>query len=190
MLLLSACATHLTVPTDALLDQREQRLLAIQDWQFTGKLGIRSETGSGSLYLNWVQHPAGFSLDLHGPLGQGGGRLVDDGYQSTLAQDDQVYRSLSAQALVKDRFGWDIPIDDLKYWVRALPSLDIGGARELTRDEQGLLIRQTQNDWSLEYSDYQWVDEQALPGKIKAQSDTLGIRLTLIVSQWHLGAIQ
>lgn len=188
-LLLQACATGPTpVPADLVLDQREQQLMALNNWQFSGKLGVKAPSESASLYINWRQQQQNFSIDLQGPLGQGSAKMAGNKRQATLEHDGETYRAANAEALVQERFGWQLPVAQLKYWVRALPTPEAIGEREIHRDAQGLLLSQSQQGWQMHYSHYQWVGEQALPGKIKAESEALGVRLILVINNWQLNS--
>lgn len=186
--LLTACATGpRPVPADLALDEREQSLLALAHWQFSGKLGFVSAGESGSVYVDWLQQQDHYRIGLRGPLGQGGGEIAGSESGVSLIQDGRTYRADSAEALLQQRLGLPIPIMDLQYWVRALPVPERPGRQQLERDERGLLTRQHQDGWVLDYSNYAMVDGQALPGRIKASSEALGIRLNLIIKNWQLG---
>ena len=187
ILLLQACATGpAPVPANLVLDQREQQLMALNNWQFSGKLGVKAPADSASLYINWQQQQQKFSIDLQGPLGQGSAKMAGDKRRATLEHDGQSYSASNAEALVLERFGWQLPVEQLRYWVRALPTPEAIGEREINRDAQGLLLSQSQQGWQMHYSQYQWVGEQALPGKIRAESEALGVRLILVINKWQL----
>ncbi|MDF3013340.1 MAG: outer rane lipoprotein LolB, partial [Cellvibrio sp.] len=69
LLLASGCAHRsLTPPQDVLEHQRQVQ--AVNDWQLTGKLGIRTTADSGSATVKWVQQLASYQINLSGPLGQ------------------------------------------------------------------------------------------------------------------------
>ncbi|BFM10291.1 lipoprotein insertase outer membrane protein LolB [Simiduia litorea] len=188
-LLLQACAgKHIPVPADALLDQREQQLMRLEHWSFKGKLGVKAPGESASIYITWDQQKQDYVISLQGPLGQGSAKVLGSNSGATLEQDGEHYQSDDVETLVFQQFGWQLPVHQLKYWLRALPSPASADRRQLMRDEQGLLLSQQQAGWRMEYSQYHWVGEQALPGKIKAESSSLGVRLILVINQWQLGA--
>ncbi|MDN3638399.1 lipoprotein insertase outer membrane protein LolB [Simiduia curdlanivorans] len=188
-LLLQACAgKHMPVPADAELDRREQQLMNIERWSFNGKLGVKAPGESASVYITWHQQQQDYVIGLQGPLGQGSAKMSGTERGAVLEQDGERYQSDDAESLVFQRFGWQLPVQQLKYWLRALPAPASADERQLERDEQGLLLSQQQAGWSLQYSQYHWVGEQALPGKIKAESAALGVRLILVINQWQLEA--
>lgn len=186
--LVSGCASLTPLPADWQLDQREQALLAIADWRFKGKLGVRAPGDSGSAYVNWAQADKEYEINMHGPLGQGGAQITGGPGGVLLIQADREQRAETAAELVQRAFGWRLPMAALEYWVRGLPAPGIDARRQIERNEQGLLKLQAQDGWVLEYSNYKLVQGHALPGKLKAESESLGLRLVLVISDWHLGA--
>ncbi|AFU99054.1 outer membrane lipoprotein LolB [Simiduia agarivorans SA1 = DSM 21679] len=187
LLLLQACSSLTPVPSEADLEGRDDALLALEQWQFEGKMGFRVPGESGSVYLDWRQQQDDYQIRLQGPLGQGAAEITGSPAGVLLVQGDQRWAGASAEALVQQQFGWRLPVSDLRYWLRGLPAPARGEVVELIRDEQGLLVSQAQGDWVLHYSQYQWVDGQAMPGRVKAEADTLGVRLTLVIKGWQLG---
>ncbi|MBB3170140.1 lipoprotein insertase outer membrane protein LolB [Simiduia aestuariiviva] len=188
LLLLVGCARLQPLPADWQLDQREQALLAIDHWRFDGKLGVKAPSDSGSVYVGWSQRAEAYAIQMQGPLGQGGGTLVGGPSGVRLQQGDRELAAPTASALVRDAFGWELPMSALPFWVRGLPAPDLKQRQSIERDAQGLLTKQYQDGWVLEYSQYKLVQGHALPGKLKAESKALGLRLVLVISDWKLGA--
>lgn len=187
LMVLQACSSVREVPANAPMGDRDKGLMALEDWQFEGKLGFRVPGESGSLYLDWQQQADEYRISLQGPLGQGAAEITGSPAGVLLTQGDQHLAGASAEALVQQQFGWHLPVSDLRYWLRGLPAPARGQVVELIRDDKGLLLSQTQGDWVLHYSQYQWVDGLAMPGRVKAIAETLGVRLTLVIKQWQLG---
>jgi outer membrane lipoprotein LolB len=185
---LVACTSLQRLPADWALDAREQKLMAITQWHMSGKLGVRAPHDSASLYVDWRQADDAYEIQLSGPMGQGGGSISGDAAGVSLHRDGQVRRAASAEALVQQAFGWQLPMGALRYWVRGLPAPGLTSRAALERNAQGLLVSQEQAGWVLEYSHYKLVQGQALPGKLKAESTRLGLRLVLIVNDWKLEA--
>ena len=186
ILVLQACSSHRPLPADVSLDNREQALLAVTDWRLEGKLGFRAPAESGSAYLTWGQAAEHFSIRVQGPLGQGSAAIDGAPGNVMLSHEGEEFRGENAEQLLAQQLGWQLPVSDLRYWVRALPAPDRAARANIERDERGLLLRQSQDDWVLEYGQYQWVQGHALPGRIKAQSASRGVRLNLVIKQWQL----
>lgn len=187
--LLQACSGLRDVPSNADMGGRDEALLALEQWQFEGKMGFRVPGESGSVYLDWQQQQDDYHIRLQGPLGQGAAEITGSPAGVVLVQGDQHWAGASAESLVEQQFGWRLPVSDLRYWLRGLPAPARGDVVFLERDEQGLLVSQAQGDWILHYSQYHWVDGQAMPGRVKAEAEALGVRLNLVIKTWQLGAV-
>ena len=96
--------------------------------------------------------------------------------------------------LIANTFGWDLPLKQLRYWVRGLPTPPHHRnqtAPLTTYNETGLLAQLEQMGWALSYSRYRPIEQlngRVLPHKIRAQRDDA--ILTLIIKQWTFPDIQ
>lgn len=184
LVLICACSEMPRVPEQASLPERDAQVSRLEHWQFNAKVGYRAPGESGSLYLDWRQASDRYRIRLQGPLGQGATEIngTDEGVLVT--QGDRLWQGQSAEALMEQLFGWQLPVQQLRYWLLALPVPGVAQAGE--RDERGLLVRQQQGEWLLTYSQYRWVAGQVMPGKIKARADKLGLQLTVLIKEWQL----
>lgn len=178
LLLLSACSQYATqAPVESLSNKPLP-----EQWQIKGKLGVRSDAGNGSLSVNWQQSSNSYIIYTQAPLGQGGATLRGDDSRIVITETGKApVTSFAPGELVQDTFGWDLPIDGLKYWVKGTPNpKQAYSATEY--DEAGNLSELEQAGWSLSFSRYQIVNEWALPGRIRATRNNT--RLTLIIREW------
>jgi outer membrane lipoprotein LolB len=192
ILLLSGCVHQgsLTPPQDVLEHQRQVQ--AINDWQLTGKLGIRTTEDSGSASVRWVQQIANYQINLSGPLGQKSMIITGTPDKVRLEQTGELAQEAkTAEALIKKSAGWTLPITQLAYWVRGVPAPKLR-ISYLQQNESGLIAQLIQGDWNISYSNYR--DQTfngtilPLPGKITAQYKD--VRLVLVIRDWHLGVAQ
>jgi len=155
-----------------------------EQWQIKGKLGVRSDSGNGSLSVNWQQINDNYLIYTQAALGQGAATLEGDNTRLVISAVGKApVTSFAPNQLVEDTFGWKIPITDLKYWVRGIPNPEQDNtATKAQYDEAGNLTQLNQYGWSLSFSRYQKVQDWALPGRIRAtQGNTT---LTLIIRDW------
>lgn len=192
LLFFSGCAHQgsLTPPPDVLEHQRQVQ--AINEWQLTGKLGIRTTNESGSASLKWAQQIANYQINLSGPLGQK--RMIITGSPDKVRLEqtgEPIQEARTAEALIKKSVGWNLPVAQLAYWVRGLPAPRLR-ITQLEQNESGLIAQLIQGDWSISYSNYR--DQTfngavlPLPGKITATYKD--VRLVLVIRDWQLGAVQ
>lgn len=185
--LLSACSS-LPKPQPS-ANSSATELLQLQQWQVQGKLGIRAPDNSGSLYFNWNQQPEQYSIYLSGPLGQGA-TWIKGSHNSrgkhneiSIKTGNQPERTASTpQALLHDTLGWSLPVEDLYYWIRGLPS-PFSNATLVTRSDNGALDTLVQSGWQLQYQRFDEFAGLWLPKKLTAQHQN--VRLTIVIKTWN-----
>ncbi len=192
MILVAGC-THqgrITPPPNLLAHQTA--LQTIAHWELNGKLGIRTAEESGSATLKWIQTQQEYRIQLSGPFGQKS--MLITGTPSKVILEEAGKKPLTAntaEALIKKAVGWTLPVTQLAFWVRGVPS----PREKITRlrtNELGLIDELEQGGWVIQYSSYRQWDIQGkqltLPQKVIAQYRD--VRLILAVRNWQMGADQ
>ncbi|MCQ4318468.1 lipoprotein localization protein LolB [Stutzerimonas zhaodongensis] len=158
------------------------RIGTIDGWQISGKIGIQAPQDSGSGTLFWLQRQDYFDIRLSGPLGRGATRLTGrpDAVSLEVAGQGR-YEAESPEALVETQLGWQLPVSNLLWWVRGLPSPESRSRVQL--DVDGRLARLQQDGWDVEYLAYSEEDGYALPSRIKLAGRDL--KITLVVKDWQ-----
>lgn len=135
-----------------------------------GKLGVVAQGQSGSFTIEWSQHQDAFEISLFGPLGMTAARVTGDGEGVSLeAPGEPLVTARSADALLADNLGLDIPVTPLRFWVRGVPA---PGPHRKGRDSIA------QFGWTIEYLQHQ----DGLPVRIRLSRPE--VRLVLVVRQW------
>ena len=179
--LLSACATQKSRDTPD-FDTHQRDLAELSHWQVEGKLGLRQDGRGNSARLRWQQSGEHYAIQLSGPLGAGAVIIEGDERAVLVRNSGGEYRAANPEQLVKELTGWQIPVRDLTFWARGMPSptLEISSARI----EQGRLAQLSQGGWLIEYKDYSRVKQFWLPAKMTmSRAET---RLTLVFIHWLL----
>lgn len=182
-MLLSACAA----PRSALLPEidswetRASVLGGLEDWEFAGRIAVKTATDGFNGKLRWAQQHNEFSATASGPLGAGAIRIDGDGYSVTLTDKDGIRSELqNAELEFRYRYGWSIPIASLRYWALGIP--DPSAPAETRINDHGQLETLLQRDWSVSYSRYDVGGGQLLPKVLTAEnSDT---RVRLVIDHW------
>ena len=184
VLLLAGCAgTPARMPQDwtAHVAQVSER----GSWELQGKIGLRAASNSGSALLSWRQRAADYRLVLSGALGLG--KLVlagDPGGVNWTGRDGQLRRHPDPQALIREVWGWEVPVASLPYWVRGLP--DPAQPLHSPVIENGLAMSFSQAGWVVEPQAYRAVDGVDLPTRVRLQGE--GAVLTVSISRWSIVA--
>lgn len=179
---LVGCATRPPAPqADPALWERH-RLAAerMTRWELEGRIALHQNTQGWQANLQWLQRDDEFTIRLSGPLGQGGAYLEGDdtGVALTLS-DRSTHRASDPETLMRQRMGWSVPVQGLRYWVRGLPVPHLAEMRRL--DGQGRLSELTQNGWRILFTRYS-AGTPALPTRLELTRGDL--RVKLIVEQW------
>lgn len=205
-LLLTACAT--TPPPEDLSraeslarwESARAGLATIDRWNLRGRMGVRTGPKGGSATLKWQYGPDQQEIELYGPFGGGRVIITVDADGAVLRDTKgQVIRGATASEVLYRRLGWHVPFDHLADWARGLPGED---ATDIVIDGAGRLKRLVQDNWAVEYQEYEPTGESlpgfalpvklqvsALPGTMEIYSDDgeyLGdeLRVRVVLKRW------
>lgn len=187
VMLLAACSTaprrvaDVGADGDALALQaaREAALAADDAWSFSGRIAISNAHDSGSGRIEWQQDGGKYVIELRAPVTRRSWRLTGEpGWAQLDGLDGGPFEGDSAEALLLQHVGWNVPLADLAAWARgARASRDAD--TEFAPD--GRLSRLREAGWVIEYRS--WNDaEPLLPTKVFAQRGDERVRL--LVDRW------
>ena len=187
LLLAAGCAGRAPLPTtasEAQWQQHRARVAALVAWQARGRVGMRAGDEGWSASFDWRQQDDRFRIRLSGPFGRGVLQLAGDGNLVVLEQADGPRRAArSAEQLLEDETGWQLPVSGLRYWLLGLPQPQREERHRL--DPQGRLAELEQDGWQIEFRRYQAVDGLDLPAKLALRNRTLDVKL--VIQQWVPG---
>ena len=197
LLLLSGCAALSTRAPDEVARtwaMRQQALAPITNWELRGRIALRSRDEGMQASLHWVRERERQRISLVGPLGSGQVRLTQDASGAELRDTEKnVRRAPTARQLLVETTGWDVPFDDMDWWVRGLPAP--GAKAEQDLDEDGRLKTLTQFGWEVEFLEYGRYGAYELPSKLFARrrENVAGIGLNhvtlevrVVIERWVL----
>lgn len=154
----------------------------VNGWEINGKVGIRAPSDSGSGTLYWLQRNDYYDIRLSGPLGRGAARLTGHPGQVTLEVANQGrYQAQTPEELLQTQLGWRLPVSNLVYWVRGLPSPE--GKSTVVLDGDSRLARLEQDGWTVEYTRYSQQGDYWLPERLKVHGQDLDV--TLVIKDWQ-----
>jgi outer membrane lipoprotein LolB len=185
---LTGCAALPPVPEDQLAArtaflERAAALEAVRHWRFVGRLILELPAESWSGQLNWRTEDVRQVIDLSGPMGRGGGRLVLGGYQAVLiTREGDRYEAADADELMALVTGREIPVGGLDYWVRGMPRPGVGF--DLRAAADGQPRRLVQDGWEILYGVFEDAAPVALPMSVELHREDM--RLRLIIQRWQL----
>lgn len=179
---LTSCSTVTTPPPAPEVkipkQDRQAALNKIQNWDVSGKIAVQTPNDSGSASVDWAQNHSSFNISLTGPLGSGGMKLSGHpGNVTLITADGKSYTSSSPEQLLTEKWGFHLPVSNLKYWIRGLPAPGSVGNTQF--DAYGRLSELSQQGWRVRYLGYSRINGIDLPTKIFANSKALNVKMMI-----------
>ena len=164
-----------------LVDQRVGQLAHVNNWELVGRFSLVTESEAWSGRIYWRQLQNNFLIQFNAPSGQGAVQLSgnDDGVEMMLANGDS-YQAKDADTLLRQETTWDLPVSRLWFWLRGLPVPQL--AYRIQSDDLGQISELVQDQWLVEYKDYQQYGSYHFPRKIFIKNKDTKVRV--IVTNW------
>lgn len=186
---LAGCAALTEAPGDrnaayAAFAERSALLAEMETWRLAGRLTLElpEETWTGQ--LGWRVEGPDQVIDLSGPMGRGGGRLVlDDRRAVLLTRDGQRYQAPDPDQLIARITGRELPVSGLDAWVRGIARP--GAGFDLRADAAGRPSRLIQDGWEILYGAFEDAGAAAMPASLELRRGDM--RLQLRIQRWQLG---
>jgi outer membrane lipoprotein LolB len=181
-LLLAACVPPVRMKGDAgLLDAqlaREKTLAHADHWVLQGRLGVSDGKDGGSGSFSWTQNGDRYEFVLRAPITGKSFRLSGDAAGALLEGLDRgPLRGPDAEALMRKALGWAVPLGDLRAWVLGLRA-DSGPA-ELDFGVDRLPSLLQQDDWTVDYREWDTARTPPLPTKVYAERPPYKVKLSI-----------
>lgn len=164
-------------------DALRDRLEAIEGWRAEGRLSVRMGADGGQAGFTWYERRAdGYRVELRGPWGQGAARLAgSDGRVELRAGGGRRFIGTDGRELLREIYGWDIPIAGLRRWLIGLPTAEAS----YTLDRFGRLETLTWQGWRIEYVRHRQRDGLDLPAVLEARHASRDSELRIAVDEWY-----
>lgn len=182
-MLLGGCATERGVALPEMPDwnSRWDALKSIQDWSFTGRIGVANGEEGFNGRLTWHQSGARFDASLSGPFGAGRVNIAGSAERITVTDGDGLQEVLlNPEADLRYRYGWTIPVKSLRYWALGVPDPDLPAGINFA--ETGVVESMDQGGWQVQISQYRESGGQPMPRRIIATQKESRVRL--VIDRW------
>lgn len=182
-MLLSACVTtpRVTAPAESWPERRAQ-LQSDATFELAGRAAVNAQGQGFNASLRWTQEGPRSTVSLDGPLGVGGAVIETDGRTISLATSRERVEGDAARAAMESRLGFQLPLAELRYWVRGVPAPEMEASEALDPASQ-LLSALDQSGWHIDYTEYVATDSGRLPRRLTATRE--GTRVKLVVDRWN-----
>lgn len=193
VLLSAGCATTATTRTalplsaDVQAERQRQRaewLSLYEAWSFTGRAAISRGDKGGSGRIEWEQRGRNrYSIALSAPVTRQSWRLTGDLHSEAgriEGLDGGPRDGASAEELLRQATGWQVPLQQLGSWVRGAPAAEYP-VESVEYDGQGRLALLHQAGWTVRYTAWRPgpVGQPDLPARIEAESGDARVKLQI-----------
>ncbi|MGI9227820.1 MAG: lipoprotein insertase outer membrane protein LolB [Gammaproteobacteria bacterium] len=194
LITLNACVTvqEQTLPPDSEIGKQAAwevhrvNLEVLHVWSLKGRVAGRSNNEGFRAGVRWRQQQHIFDIDLHGPLGRKVAVIKGkEGDVQLTTSKGESYSAADPEDLMQDLFGYSLPVNGLRYWMRGIPDPQQKYA-SLELDKQGRLKQLNQAGWLIDYNRYH-DGEPAMPAFIKITNQVLDANI--VIDHWSLNAI-
>jgi len=94
----------------------------------------------------------------------------------------EIFSEANAASLIYHQTGWQVPVEGLRYWARALEVPELPSKQVF--DPAGRLTELHQSDWTIYYQDYRIINRLEMPRKVRMENEHFTVKL--ILRDWHL----
>ena len=188
MLILAGCAGQSTrEATSVNWKQHSSTLQGFHHWTANGKLALRTDERAESATIVWQQQGQNSELQLSGPLGLGATTIHSDGQQLQINKGNEVTTvDISTPNATARNTGWNLPLQALPYWLKGMPSPDFELQLFELDPDNDLLRNLRQDNWDINYEQYQQFDELMLPTRLRIHNGSTSARM--IIRHWQTAA--
>jgi outer membrane lipoprotein LolB len=176
---LLACVSLLWLAGCAALAPRTE----VPDFDLLGRVFVGQEGPSFSSNLRWRHAGGQDQIWLMTPLGQTVAYIEDGPRGAVLtAADQQQYHAGSVESLTRRALGWELPLAQLRYWVRGT---EVPGApaQGVQRAVDGHLLELTQAGWRVTFTPPPPNVASRMPARLQLSNGRQQIRL--VIDEWR-----
>ncbi len=184
-LLLAACASIPTAPpAEEHSDWTRQRdqLQELDCWELRGRVNVRYDKQSHTPRIQWIQRGTEYRIRLWGTFNAGNTLIVGRPGFVTLEQDGEIVSASSPEQLILQQLGYELPVSQLNYWIKGLPSPDLQA--DLSFNELNQLTTIKQAHWTINLGDPRQYGSISLPRRVELTRSQNDIRLRFIGLNW------
>ncbi len=162
-------------------ETRKAVLAETDEWEFSGRIGLRAGDDGFNGKLWWRQDGIVYRARISGPIGVGTVFVNGDGREVSLTDKDGVVTELEdAEIDLRLRYGWTIPVTSLRYWALGIPDPSSPSAVEF--NDNGQLTALQQGAWDVTIGQYAEGGGQPMPSRLTAVSGD--VRVRLVIDEW------
>jgi outer membrane lipoprotein LolB len=192
LMLINGCSTQPRqagkLETNQTIEQRNDKLSQLNDWQFKGKIAFIQSDKRQSASIIW-QHQQSINkqtLDLTSYLGVNVLHLESNNNSHIIEVDGESYQGSNLEQLIYSLTGLTIPTDALSYWLKGL-SYNINDTINYHFESKlpSIITSEYNNEhWQITYANYRQINDVQLATTFTFKRDDLLIKIS--INEWTL----
>jgi outer membrane lipoprotein LolB len=152
-------------------------------FDLVGRVAVTFDGRNFSSGLRWQHAVERDEVWLMTPTGQALAHIQADDEGATLTgADRQTYRAADVEAITRRALGWELPLTRLAWWVRG-ETVPGSQPAEPVRDQQGRLVRFTQDGWSITLAHPPAGEAGGMPQRLELARG--GHQIRLVIDSWR-----
>ena len=188
VLLLGACAQPpKVVPVEnpeQVWNTRATYLYSHEVWMANMSVVGKTSNEKFKTRLSWDQNNNSYQIKLRDFIGRTVAIINGSASKVTAkTSKGKSYKGDTAEELLDEIAGMRIPLEGMKYWIRALPEPD-AKLQSFVLGEDGLPKSMEQNGWQMSYPSYEKFGDTQMPKQVLLAYDDLN--LTVDITSWDL----
>ena len=186
-LFLSGCASlpksNLTTVAPSNWETNKMLLASMQDFQLKGRFGVTHKNKGITGAINWQQStPEDYKINFTGPMNIDNVKLYKNNKKVSLqSSDGELLIADTPEELLELKFGWALPIEGLKYWIKGIPTPN--KKAKILFNEHGQIAKIRQNGWEVNYSKFKFLPNYVLPTRINLRYHS--VKVKLLIQSWN-----
>lgn len=186
--LLSACSVSPNAPPAEVNSdwaRQKAQLQELDSWELRGRVNVRYDNESHTPRIHWLQQNIEYHIRLWGTFNAGNTLIVGRPSYVTLESEGKTLSASSPEELILQQLGYELPVSQLNYWIKGLPSPDSDA--DLSFNELNQLTTIKQAEWTINLSDPRQYGNINLPRRVELTRPQNDIRLRFIGLNWTTG---
>lgn len=169
-------------------ENHAKQLQITANWNFNGKIALINANKVTQANIEWSQSHDEFNIQLSGPLKLESVALRGNSKSVNLTENGKITNTAeSAEQLMQQNLGWELPITGLKYWILGVPKPNVA-IEHKSLDNYGLIQELKQQGWIIRYNNYLVFNKVRLPNKIllERKHGNSTIRVKFAIRYWEI----
>jgi len=194
-ILFSSCTTTNIVSETSPLkaqnaEQRNQQLLTLNKWKFTGKIAFLEGKNRDSVSINWQRNADNQQLNLSTILGINILKLKSINGLHSIEVDGKKYKSHDLETLLHSLTQFTLPTNALSFWLKGLPYQASDSISYHAKTQLPIQLNSQYDNrlWKIKYSNYVNIKNKSINSQLatKITISQADLTIKIAINNWTI----